>query len=589
MSGGPNPNGFLGLFATMNSKKEVIPTSTTPKYLGTLDLDDLSKFQMFQQKTNGDPQELKNFLAKVNSNKGFSKRMSRDHTATEAPKRKVHKRAKKGLTKPMTEDEKNIEALQVLVTSNIQNSLAERRRQYLAQKSAPLPPHGNIHTQEQVEKPPQYNSPPSGLPFLVQDTPAVPRTQSGLPFLAPPSNQAHRTFQAQQAPALSNFIFNPQSSQAMNQGQNFVLLQNMNTPPPVLYGPTLPPSYSFTAADKVDLGSQNQPNMFQTNPQIGSGRSKDPGLVRVSMADISRQLKMNRMKEEQAMLQKQINQLESKPLQNSYNQPQSSFNIGNLQSSVYGSGKVANSNFVTPSLNIGQPQGSFVTPRTTFEQAHNNYLHSSPLQNTFKPQHSEMIKPQLSFGQTEYNSPRSGVDTNQAFSQNSRISYPRAMNFGLPMNFEDMMNTGLKLAKQSRKYHHEVVQAAPPTPVTVSPQAWRSGQNDHETYINRQPVKSSPNFSPSKPHPSRTSRNKERELKGQSINVINSDQIHIIGPNCYVMTKSGFKLMGKAPKCQPERPGGPPQGGSPATSSIWDSLTSIPIVDRFAKTLGMRH
>ena len=34
-------------------------------------------------------------------------------------------------------------------------------------------------------------------------------------------------------------------------------------------------------------------------------------------------------------------------------------------------------------------------------------------------------------------------------------------------------------------------------------------------------------------------------------NSIKSDKIHIIGPNCYLMSNTGFKLVGKAPNCVP--------------------------------------
>ena len=212
--------------------------STTPKYLGTLDLDDLEQFQKFQRRSNGDPQELKAFLTQMSSNKGFSKRMSRVQEETGMVKRKSPKRKdKKRVSQPPPDDpDKKIEALQVLVTSNIQNSLAERRRQYLAQKSTPRPSPGRIHqihTQEQVEKPPEYNAAP-GLPFLVQEP-------ASLPFLQTNQHQS------------KGFNFVPSN----NEGQNYVLLPTASPP---IYGPTLPATYSFTAADSGTFqGGQNLP------------------------------------------------------------------------------------------------------------------------------------------------------------------------------------------------------------------------------------------------------------------------------------------------------------------------------------------
>ena len=70
-----------------------------------------------------------------------------------------------------------------------------------------------------------------------------------------------------------------------------------------------------------------------------------------------------------------------------------------------------------------------------------------------------------------------------------------------------------------------------------------------------------------------------------AVNTVDSDQIHIIGPNCYVMTGSGFKLVGASELCREEKASMRRTG----PSSIWDSLTSLPIVNTFAKTLGMRQ
>ena len=81
--------------------------------------------------------------------------------------------------------------------------------------------------------------------------------------------------------------------------------------------------------------------------------------------------------------------------------------------------------------------------------------------------------------------------------------------------------------------------------------------------------------------------------KDISSNMIDTDQIHIIGPNCYVMTQSGFKPIGKAPHCTPSSSSSLSQNKKKFkkslqnSGSIWDSLTSIPLVNNFAKTIGI--
>ena len=532
---GANPDGFLGLFATVDSKAAEV-TSTTPKYLGTLDLDDLEQFKKFQRRSNGDPQQLKAFLTQLSSNKGFSKRMSRGHEETGMAKRKSSRKEKKRVSPPSEDPDKKIEALQVLVTSNIQNSLAERRRQYLAQKSTPRPSPGRIHqihTQEQVEKPPEYNAGPR-LPFLVQDS---------LPFL--PANQQ----QSQQ------FNFVPSNN---NGGQNYVLLPTASPP---IYGPTLPAAtYSFTAADsKTFHGGQNLPlsSIF-------------------SAGEVSRQLAEAR--QEQAELQKRLDQFLATPHQG-FVQP--NVNVGHSQNNFVtpniNIGQSHNS-FVTPSFNPVQYQSSFVTPRPNIDQGYSNFIEPYSQPNSFSQPGSENI-PSSIF--------------------NSRGDYPRALNFGLPMNFEDMMNTGLSLAKQSQMYRSDNSQRRLPTllptlaPVTAAPtkapmQSWNLQQTDQKTIDQSQKSKSKERFKDFRPSKSakKAAEEKLHGYKKPSVNTVDSDQIHIIGPNCYVMTDSGFKLVGAAELCREEKASVRRRTGP---SSIWDSLTSLPIVNTFAKTLGMRQ
>ena len=121
-------------------------------------------------------------------------------------------------------------------------------------------------------------------------------------------------------------------------------------------------------------------------------------------------------------------------------------------------------------------------------------------------------------------------------------------------------------------------------------QSWKLQQTNHKRVDHgslSQKSKSNERFKDFRP--SKTAKKAAQEkLHGYRkpvVNTVDSDQIHIIGPNCYVMTDSGFKLVGGAELCQEERSSMRRAG----PSSIWDSLTSLPIVNTFAKPLGMRQ
>ena len=88
----------------------------------------------------------------------------------------------------------------------------------------------------------------------------------------------------------------------------------------------------------------------------------------------------------------------------------------------------------------------------------------------------------------------------------------------------------------------------------------------------------------------------DKQLDEDHLNSIDSEQIHIIGPNCYIMSKSGFKYVGKAPNCDAvdikknlrekgERRDRRQNGRS---GSIWDSIKSMPLVNKFAKSFGIK-
>ena len=110
-------------------------------------------------------------------------------------------------------------------------------------------------------------------------------------------------------------------------------------------------------------------------------------------------------------------------------------------------------------------------------------------------------------------------------------------------------------------------------------------------------------FSPSKQISQKMTEPKPGYITGQDkrldedhLNSIDSEQIHIIGPNCYIMSKSGFKYVGKAPNCDAvdikkklKEKGERRDGGQNGRSgSIWDSIKSMPLVNKFAKSFGIK-
>jgi len=198
-----------------------------------------------------------------------------------------------------------------------------------------------------------------------------------------------------------------------------------------------------------------------------------------------------------------------------------------------------------------------------------------------------------------------------------RSNFPRSLS-GFPMNFEDMLSTGLQLAKQSNKNslqnQNVAEQIHPRTPSKIPQTSWSSIRTNHVQDMSQDQYssqyQSTDDFSPSErispmPQPKQPEKlmqstnlglemkNKKTEPGGLGSNSIPSDQIHIIGPNCYIMSNGGFKFVGKAPKCVPSDP---KSGSSPSikhrnhgrSGSIWDSITSIPLVNKFARNFGIK-
>ena len=204
---------------------------------------------------------------------------------------------------------------------------------------------------------------------------------------------------------------------------------------------------------------------------------------------------------------------------------------------------------------------------------------------------------------------------------NIRSQFPKSLS-GFPMNFEDMLSTGLKLAEQSSKnslQNQNVAELIHPRTSNNSPQpSWGSvpisPSNVNTPSMSQDPKNPNQihstddfNFNPSQRIPTQNmmpqstigqSKMSENSLENYKIesNSIQSDKIHIIGPNCYLMSNSGFKLVGKAPNCVPMDAEDKnnfksllkKQRNHGRSGSIWDSISSIPLVNKFARSFGIK-
>ena len=77
---------------------------------------------------------------------------------------------------------------------------------------------------------------------------------------------------------------------------------------------------------------------------------------------------------------------------------------------------------------------------------------------------------------------------------------------------------------------------------------------------------------PNSPHP-------HPESPSESLNRVEVDGFHVMGPSCYILTQHGFKHVGPADLCVKDRRN--------TSKSIWESLTSLPILSTFARTIGL--
>ena len=125
-----------------------------------------------------------------------------------------------------------------------------------------------------------------------------------------------------------------------------------------------------------------------------------------------------------------------------------------------------------------------------------------------------------------------------------------------------------------------------PNQLISYPNQLTSNPNQLISYPNQ--LTSNPNQLISYPNQLTSNPNQLISSKSQNRNVKNppkpestmasTDSFHVLGPNCYIKTETEFKLIGPASLCIKDRKSN--------SKSIWDSLTSIPILNTFAKTIG---
>ena len=105
--------------------------------------------------------------------------------------------------------------------------------------------------------------------------------------------------------------------------------------------------------------------------------------------------------------------------------------------------------------------------------------------------------------------------------------------------------------------------------------------NPNQLISNPNQLISNPNQLISNPNQLISSKSQNRNIKNPpkpESTMASSDSFHVLGPNCYIKTETEFKLIGPASLCINDRKSN--------SRSIWDSLTSIPILNTFAKTIG---
>ena len=577
-------NGFLGLFATLsNGQKDILSSTNAPLYIGDIDMDELKKFHNFDEVQNSNSNVAK-YLKLKNLLDSTKKQLRKKKTLSHSQASRNQLLQNRRLSIEEDPDDK-ISALQILVKNNIQESL--RSQTGTGQMSAKyLVPHAdNLNTyNSQVEKPGPISDQLQNLPFLMQDP-----NQYQSVMINPAANVDTRSLQSHTQNPLNN---------------------DMHSTLPFL--------------DNSLPASPNPPLV------LASLFNKDyltPGAVYPAAPAL-----------------KSVNQnihTQSPSMQNSpvltYPSPKQALNLNNL----YGTSFVMPSN---PQLSITnridsfpqsylQPDGrpTSLSSADSYSQTQSDLgsklMMAEDEQRSLAAQLAQLKQLEQNLKQNKYQP----VNQVQSFLPEPKPTVSSVLTKSLssfPMNFEDMLSTGLKLAEQSShktqnlqhsshnmqslQHSRKNLQHSSPSlqsqsvgqmiqPRSSPQSAWSSGPMpsvSHYSDNNRQT-----DFNPSKQISQKVVGSKpgynmgqDKQLDEVHQNSIDSEQIHIIGPNCYIMSKNGFKYVGKAPNCDTvdkkknikekgERRDRRQNGRS---GSIWDSIKSMPLVNKFAKSFGIK-
>ena len=569
--------GFLGLFATLsNGQKNILSSTNAPLYIGDIDMDELKKFHNFDEVQNSNSKvatylKLKNLLD--STKKQLRKKKTLSHSQASRDQLLQNRR----LSIEEDPDDK-IRALQMLVKSNIQESL--RSQPGAGQMSAKyLVPHAdnlNIYN-SQVEKPGPINDQLQNLPFLMQD----PSQYQSSVMINPPAYVDTKSLQSHTQNPLNNDIHS-----------------------------TLP---------------------FLENSFTGS---PNPPLVLTSLLN-KNHLTSGAVYPAAPRLTNQNTYAKSLSIQNSpvltQPAPKQTFNMNNL----YGTSFVIPSN---PQLSLTNRMDSFSqsnlqpNPRPSLSSV-DVYTDKKYPQGDLGSQLMRAEDEQRSLAmqlaqlkQVEHNLKQNRYQTDnllqsflpEAQPQPTVSSVLTKSLSSFPMNFEDMLSTGLKLAEQSSHKLHSMqhssqsLQHTSPSLQTQNVDQMIQPRGSPQSSWSSVPMPSvshysdnngQTDFSPSKQISQKVVEPKsgyntgqDKQLDEDHLNSIDSEQIHIIGPNCYIMSKSGFKYVGKAPNCDAvdikknlrdkgERRDRRQNGRS---GSIWDSIKSMPLVNKFAKSFGIK-
>ena len=621
-SGGVDGNGFLGLFATLSDNKETALSSTNaPMYLGDIDLEELKKYHDFKQVKDSNSVvakylKLKNMLSQK-KNLEMKKKNSR-----EIIKNKLLQNRRLSIDYDDVDDsDEKISALQMLIKNNIKDSLNSQAKHLSVNKNDLSPNHMayvipsaenlNIYN-SQVEKPlpvPAVNGQLQNLPFLdtsqyksqsILINPSanvrLPHMQSNTPN--PVNTDVHSTLPFLDVQQSKNLNF-----QSLNQNNQPMVLANFND---LMKG-------SVQSRPQGNLQSSN----LQHNPQQYNHGSNQ-NFYGTSFVTPSYQ------NQPQQQYPFNVNT-------NSYSVQASSLNSKAVDRSDSYSNGGTNSYYLHPqslnptginSLSGQHPYKSVSTSNTVL----GSKLEEAKLE-------QKKLETELARLKALENNLKMDQFTARPPTSTLRSNYPRSLS-GFPMNFEDMLATGLQLAKQSNRnslQNQNVAEHIHPRTSNNLPQtSWGSTMTKHVQDMSQDQYSSQyqlpDDFSPSerispmaahqpeklmqnqpgkmmqqKPEKLMQStnlgldkKNQRSEHDGVGSNSIKTDQIHIIGPNCYIMSNGGFKFVGKAPKCVPSDP---KSGSNPSSikhrnhgrsGSIWDSITSLPLVNKFAKNFGIK-